>query len=189
MDKNTQLLNLKRQEEKEFSLPLRATSSHLVFGEGNPNAEIYFLGEAPGKMEDLTGRPFIGPAGKLLEQLLANIGLKREEVFISSVLHYRPPKNRDPQPEEITAFAPFVDQQIKIINPKIIITLGRFSLNKFFPDKKISQVHGQTFQIKYQGQSYLLIPMYHPAAGLRSKEVLEKLKQDFQVIPLALKNL
>ncbi len=164
------------------TLPLRETATNLVFGEGPADALVYFLGEAPGRFEDLSGRPFVGRAGKLLEELLESIGLTRDQVYITSVLRYRPPQNRDPKPEEIAAFAPFVDEEIKIISPKVIVTLGRFSLNKFLPDKKIGEVHGQVFDINFQGLKLKVIPMYHPAAGLRRKEILEILKKDFLVI-------
>ncbi|MDD2823508.1 MAG: uracil-DNA glycosylase [Candidatus Daviesbacteria bacterium] len=182
MDKAKLLQELKEKAENDSNLPLKETAHNLVFGEGNPEAKIYFLGEAPGRIEDLTGRPFVGPAGKLLDKLLESINLKREDVFITSVLYFRPPDNRNPTPSEIAAFAPYTDQQIEIINPKIIVTLGKFSLNKFLPKAKISEVHGQILKINWQGKERILIPQYHPAAGLRSSEVLEKLKSDLKAI-------
>lgn len=182
MDKKAELLKLKGKMLADKSLPLKDTAANLVFGEGNPDAKIYFLGEAPGRMEDLSGKPFIGPAGKLLSKLLESISLKREDVYITSVLRYRPPQNRDPMPSEIEAFRPYVDREISIIGPKIIVTLGRFSLNKFLPDVKISAVHGKPQKINWQGKGIIIIPMYHPAAGLRSGAILETLKKDFQVI-------
>lgn len=167
---------------KDKSLPLRETATNLVFGEGPADAKVYFLGEAPGRKEDETGRPFVGQAGRLLEKLLTSISLTREDVYITSVLRYRPPENRDPKPEEIEAFAPYVDEEIKIIVPKVVVTLGRFSLNKFLPDIKISQAHGQVFDIDWNGIKIKVIPMYHPAAGLRRGAILEVLKKDFLVI-------
>lgn len=168
--------------EADKTLPLRDGASNLVFGEGSPNAKIYFLGEAPGFYEDKTGRPFVGAAGRLLDSLFDEIGIKREDVFISNMIGYRPPNNRDPKPAEIEAFTPYVDKRIEIIAPKIIITLGRFSLNKFLPGVKISAVHGKIFKIKWQGTNRILIPMYHPAAAFRRDETRKRIKEDFQVI-------
>lgn len=177
-----QLDELKTKAEKDNSLPLKETAYSLVFGAGNPEAKIYFLGEAPGKNEDLQGLPFIGQAGKLLDKLLLSVGVDRSDVFITSVLWYRPPANRDPLPEEIELFKPYLDKQIEIISPKVIVTLGRFSLNKFLPDVKIGAVHGIPQQIKVTGKDITLLPMYHPAAGLRSGKLLETLKKDFQIL-------
>lgn len=165
------------------SLPLRDTATRLVFGEGNPDSQIYFLGEAPGFYEDKEGRPFVGAAGKLLNQLLENINLKREDVYISNVVRFRPPQNRDPLPEEIAAFAPYVNDEIDIINPKVIVTLGRFSMGKFLPGERISQIHGQPKEIAWKGKKVLVLPMYHPAAALRSDEVTRQFKDDFLKIP------
>ncbi|OGE25943.1 hypothetical protein A3C32_02875 [Candidatus Daviesbacteria bacterium RIFCSPHIGHO2_02_FULL_41_14] len=182
MDKIQQLADLKKRMEEDKDLPLRDTATQLVFGEGNPDSKIYFLGEAPGFHEDKHGRPFIGMAGKLLTQTLEEIGLKREAVYISNVVRFRPPENRDPSPEELTAFAPYIDEEIAVINPKIIVTLGRFSMGKFIPDVKISQVHGQPRTVNYQGKEYLLVPMYHPAAALRATSMMNQFKKDFQVL-------
>lgn len=188
MDKKTELAKLKMQIEEDKTLPLREGATQLVFGEGSPESEIYFLGEAPGYWEDQKGRPFVGQAGKLLDELIASIGLKREEVYISNVVRFRPPENRDPTDEEIAAFAPYVDREIAIINPKIIVTLGRFSLGKFLPGEKISKVHGQARKINWQDKEVTVIPMYHPAAALRSAEILKQLKEDFKKIPQAVQN-
>lgn len=182
MDKKSQLEKLRAKMQSDKSLPLQKQATNLVFGEGNPNAKIYFLGEAPGYWEDKSGRPFVGPAGKLLDQLVASIGLKRVDVYISNIVRFRPPENRDPSPEEIAAFAPYVDQEIDIIDPQVIVTLGRFSLNKFLPGSKISLVHGQPKTINWEGKTRILVPMYHPAAALRSKEMLEKLTTDFNIL-------
>ncbi len=172
-----------------MTLPLREGATQLVFGEGNPDAEIYFLGEAPGFYEDQQGRPFVGQAGKLLNQLIESIGLKREDVYISNVVRFRPPENRDPSDEEIAAFAPYVDEEIEIIGPKIIVTLGRFSMAKFLPGYKISQVHGQIKRIDWRGNEVVVLPMYHPAAALRAIAVMDSLKADFQVIKKTLDNI
>jgi DNA polymerase len=164
MDKQSKLENLRDRMQKDLSLPLRDQATQLVFGEGNPDAKIYFLGEAPGFYEDRDGRPFIGQAGKLLQQLLDSIGQSREQVYISNIVRFRPPANRDPLPEEIAAFKPYVDEEIEIIHAPIIVTLGRFSMNKFLPDTKISQTHGQIFDQVINGRPVKILPMYHPAA-------------------------
>lgn len=187
MSKEERLKQLRAQMEADQSLPLREGATQLVFGEGNPDSEIYFLGEAPGYWEDQKGRPFVGLAGKLLDELIQDLGLKREDVYISNVVRFRPPENRDPTPDEITAFALYVDREIEIINPKIIVTLGRFSMGKFLPDAKISQVHGQIKQVSFGGRQVIVVPMYHPAAALRAGEIMKRLKEDFQIIPRALK--
>lgn len=179
MDKTERLQKLRDKIIADTTLPLRETATQLVFGEGDPNAAIYFLGEAPGRFEDLKGRPFVGQAGKLLDKLLAEIGLKRDEVYISNIVRFRPPANRDPKPEEIAAFLPYVDEEIEIIKPKVIVTLGRFSMNKFLPDAKISTVHGIPHPIEFKGIKVVIMPMYHPAAALRSGKLYQILKEDF----------
>jgi DNA polymerase len=153
-----------------------------VPGEGNPEAEVMLVGEAPGYHESVQGKPFVGAAGKLLTQLLKFIDLERSEVFICNMLRHRPPGNRDPLPEEIKACEPFLDEQIKIIDPKIIVTLGRFSMAKFLPGEYISQIHGQKRNIDFGGRKYIVIPVYHPAAALRNAKIMEELKEDFQKI-------
>ena len=181
------LSDLKKRMEEDRNLPLRSGATQLVFGEGDPDAEIYFLGEAPGYHEDQQGRPFVGLAGKLLNESLEEIGLKRQEVYISNVVRFRPPGNRDPLPEELAAFDPYIDEEIKIINPKLIVTLGRFSMGKFIPNAKISQIHGKPLFINWSSQEIMVLPMFHPAAALRSEEVLKMFKQDFKKIPQLLK--
>ena len=148
-------------------------------GEGNPDARIMFIGEGPGYHEDQRGIPFCGAAGKVLDELLALISLERKEVFIGNVTKHRPPGNRDPLPQEIEACRPWLDKQIEIIQPEIIVTLGRFSMAKFLPNAKISRVHGQPRSIEFRGRKMMIMPMYHPAAGLRRGEILEDLKTDF----------
>jgi uracil-DNA glycosylase len=182
MDKTSQLDNLKQEILKDEALPFRETANNLVFGEANPDAEILFLGEAPGRFEDLSGRPFVGQAGKILDRLLSATGLERKDVFITSVLQYRPPKNRDPKPSEIKAFAPYIDQLINIISPNIIVTLGRHSLNKFLPEARISEVHGKPHKINWGGKNITVIPMYHPASALYRRDLLKVLEKDFRVI-------
>lgn len=158
------------------------TANRSVPGEGNPNAKVMFIGEGPGYFEDLQGRPFVGQAGKLLDKLLQSIKLPREEVFIGNVVKHRPPENRDPLPEEIKACERYLDDQIKIINPEIIVTLGRFSMNKFLPGEYISNVHGQSRYVDFGGKRRIVIPMYHPAAALRNGAIMNQLVLDFQKI-------
>jgi len=183
MTKKDELTKLKEKVLDDDSLPLKKGATNLVFGVGNPNAEILFIGEGPGYWEDIKGEPFVGNAGALLNQLLSLIKVERSSVFITNVIMYRPPENRDPLPEEIKAFEPYLDEIINIIDPKIIITLGRFSMAKFLPGVFISSVHGKDKELLWKEKNITVIPMYHPAAGLRSLEVKEKLKQDFLMLP------
>jgi DNA polymerase len=186
MDKRGKLLELKRRMEANKLLPLRHGATQLVFGEGNADADIYFLGEAPGYYEDRAGRPFVGLAGQLLDKLIEGIGMKRADVYISNVVRFRPPGNRDPEPDEISAFEPYVNEEIEIIDPKVIVTLGRFSLNKFLPDMRISAVHGKKFVVDFGDKKQIVMPMYHPAAALRSGAIMDAIKSDFEAIKLAL---
>ncbi len=164
---------------------LKAGATQLVFGDGSPDAEIVFIGEAPGKNEDEQGIPFVGAAGKFLAEMLKSIGLKRADVYISNIVKYRPPNNRDPLPEEKAAFLPYLQKQIDIIKPKLIVTLGRHSMDCLLPGLKISQVHGQPK--RYKGQVYL--PLFHPAAALYNGALRQTLVDDFSTIPLILKKL
>lgn len=182
MTKKELLNTLAEKERTDKSLPLRDTAINLVIGDGNPDAEIVFIGEAPGKNEDEKGLPFIGAAGKVLSGLLESINLKREDVFITSVVHYRPPKNRQPKPAEIEAFSKYLDEIIKIIDPKIIATLGNFSLKKFLPIAKISEVHGKSQHIQIKDKKLILVPLYHPAAVLYKRDLLKILESDFKEI-------
>lgn len=183
MDKIEELVKLKQEMEEDTSLPLRTSETRLVFGEGNPDAELYFLGEGPGFNENLQGRPFVGQAGKLLDRILSGIGLKREDVYISNVVRFRPPQNRDPEPSEIAAFQPYVDREIEIINPSVIVTLGRFSMGKFLPGEKISQIHGKPRELRWRGKDVTIMPMYHPAAALRAGVVMQQFVEDFKKLP------
>jgi uracil-DNA glycosylase family 4 len=150
-----------------------------VPGEGPANAEIMFIGEAPGFHEDQQGRPFVGAAGKFLEDLLANIKLTRQDVYIANVIKCRPPGNRDPLPDEIEACKPYLDRQIDLIQPKIVVTLGRFSMARAFPKARISQIHGQPRKIS----SIVYYPMYHPAAALHQPSLRRTIEEDMQRIP------
>lgn len=168
------------------TLPLAATAKDIVPGEGNPEAEIMLIGEAPGYHESVQRRPFVGVSGKLLRQTLSEVGFPPETVYISNIVKARPPENRDPTPEEIKAYKPFLDREIEAIAPKIIVTLGRFSMAKFLPGVKISQIHGRLQKIKWNGKQLFVLPMYHPAAALRSTAMKEAFKADFQKLPKVL---
>lgn len=158
---------------------LHKTRTQSVPGEGPENAEIMLIGEGPGFNEDQQGRPFVGQAGQFLEQLLSLAGLKRSDVWIGNVVKCRPPNNRDPMPEELQACHAYLERQIAALDPKIIVTLGRFSMGKFFPTARISAVHGQMSRVG----SRFVIPMFHPAAALHNPTYLPLIKQDFAKLP------
>ncbi|MBI4021776.1 MAG: uracil-DNA glycosylase [Candidatus Andersenbacteria bacterium] len=165
-------------------LPLKSVATHDVPGEGNPGAEIMFIGEGPGKNEDEQGRPFVGAAGQYLDELIASIGLRREAVFIANVLKHRPPGNRDPLPQEVAAYAPWLEEQIKIIDPKLIVALGRHAMEFLLgPGLSIMKIHGQP---KRRGQR-VVMPVYHPAAALYRNDWKPVLAADFKKIPAVLK--
>lgn len=151
-----------------------------VPGEGNPHAKILFIGEGPGLNEDKQGRPFVGPAGQFLDELLSSIQLKRSDVFITNVVKCRPPGNRDPLPNEIEACNNYLDRQIAAIDPQVIVTLGRFSMAKFFGGEKVSAIHGRARKI----DGRICIAMYHPAAGLHQASLKDTIRNDFKKIPL-----
>jgi DNA polymerase len=159
--------------------PLGSTRTHAVPGEGPVDAEIMFIGEAPGYYEDQQARPFVGAAGQFLEQLLASIGLKRNDVYIANVIKCRPPQNRDPLPEEIGACSGWLSRQIEVINPLVIVTLGRYSLARFLPGTPIGKVHGQSRKVNGQW----VVPMYHPAAALHQSSLRGTIEHDFKAIP------
>jgi uracil-DNA glycosylase len=183
MTKKEQLDELKEKMEKDENLPLKASDTNLVFGVGNPEAKILCLGEGPGYWENLKKEPFVGNAGKLLDRLLASVSIPRESVYITNVVHHRPPENRDPEPSEISAYGKYLDEIIRIINPKVIVTLGRFSMGKFLPGVMISGVHGKKFDVIWNGKNIIVVPMYHPAAALRRGEVMLQIKNDFLKLP------
>lgn len=188
-EKEKLLKKLKADMLSDDTLPLKKTATNLVFGDGDINTQILFIGEGPGYWEDQKGIPFVGAAGIFLNQLLDLINLKREDVYITNVVHYRPPGNRDPLPEELAAFKPYLDKIIEIIGPKIIVTLGRFSMAKFLPGVTISKVHGKEKKVNWNEVEILVIPMYHPAAGLRSPDIKRQLFEDFKKIPMLLEEL
>ena len=156
-----------------------AEKSNPVLGEGNPKADIMFIGEAPGQREDEQGRPFVGPAGKFLDELLASIGLKREDVYISNVVKYRPPNNRDPTDEEKSQCLPWLQLEIALIKPKVIVPLGRHALGHFFPKLNISKVHGQAQKLN---NDLAIFPIYHPAAALHQGGLRQALYDDFAAL-------
>ncbi len=156
-----------------------------VPGEGPDHAAIMFIGEGPGFHEDQQGRPFVGAAGQFLNELLQSIGLKREEVYITNVVKCRPPGNRDPQPEEIEACRIYLDRQIAIIKPKVIVTLGRFSMARAFPNEKISSIHGKPRKI----DGIVYVPMFHPAAALHQPALRKTVEEDFGQLPKILADL
>jgi uracil-DNA glycosylase len=150
-----------------------------VPGEGDPNGEVLLIGEAPGWHENQQGRPFVGAAGMFLEQLLGSVGLTRKDVFIANVVKHRPPDNRDPLPAELGACLPYLERQIEAIDPKVIVTLGRFSMNYFFPGEKISRIHGMA---RRHGNR-LILCMYHPAAALHQGSLRAVVEDDFRSLP------
>ncbi len=166
--------------EQKICPELAAVATQLVFGDGNPDAEAVFVGEAPGRNEDLQGLPFVGAAGKFLDEMLSMIGMKRSDIYITNIVKYRPPNNRDPYPDEKAAFLPFLKKQIAVIKPKLIVTLGRHSMEVLLPPGlSISQCHGHAK--RYQGQVYL--PLFHPAAALYNNSMRQTLIDDFDRIP------
>lgn len=162
---------------------LSQTRTNAVPGEGPEHPEVMFIGEGPGFHEDQQGRPFVGPAGKYLEQLLASIGMRRDQVFIANVVKCRPPNNRDPLPGEITACRSYLDRQIELLQPKVIVTLGRFSLAQFFPNESISRAHGKP----RSWNGHTVMPMYHPAAALHQGSMRGAIEEDFRKLPEVLR--
>ena len=174
--------------ENNICPDLAATATDLVMGDGNTDADIVFIGEAPGKNEDEQGLPFVGAAGKFLNEMLASIDLDRSDIFITNIVKYRPPNNRDPLPDEKKAFWPYLLRQLEVIEPKIIVTLGRHSMEYFLPDAKISQIHGEPKRIPVKlhdgtTTNWVILPLYHPAAALYNGGMRETLLEDFQRVP------
>jgi uracil-DNA glycosylase family 4 len=184
--KKAKLDDLQKQILDDDPTPeLRKGATQLVFGDGNPDSEMVFIGEAPGKNEDKEGIPFIGAAGKFLNEMLQNIDLKREDIYITNIVKYRPPNNRDPLPAEKQAFMKYLESQLEVIQPVLTITLGRHSLNCFLPDLSISACHGQPK--RYKGRVYL--PLFHPAAALYNGAMRQTLIDDFSLIPAITKKI
>ena len=182
-EKEKKLLELFDEIENDTSLPIR--ESNLVFGEGNSDCEVMFIGEAPGQKEDELKRPFVGRAGQLWNQEIESAGWKRENVYITNIAKRRPPGNRDPFPEEIEAYKPYLTKQIAVIRPKIIATLGRFAMNYFLPAAKMMRDQGKVFKVN----SLLVVPLLHPAAALRSNAMMNEFVNSFKKLPLIIKKL
>lgn len=189
MDKSLELKKIKEDMENDKNLPLVSKPQDVIPGDGNPDAELLFIGEAGGYYESIQRKPFVGPAGQLLNKLLTTIGIRREDVYISNMVKTRPPSNRDPLPEELAVYSVYLDREIDIIRPKIIVTLGRFSMGKFLPTSRISSVHGKKFIVKWKEKDIVVVPMYHPAAALRNGGVMGQIKEDFLKLPDILKEL
>jgi DNA polymerase len=188
MTKQDELDKVRQKILDELKCPLKDAATNMVFGKGNPDAYIMFIGEAPGEKEDLQGIPFVGAAGKQLDKLLNSIGLTLDDCYIANILKYRPPENRDPANDEIERHTPYLVEQIKIIKPKIIATLGNFStkfvLSRFvIKDMRkiagVSALHGKVEHVEVDGMKFTVIPLYHPAAMLYKPSIREDLEKDF----------
>ena len=188
MDRKKQLEEIKQKIETELECPLKEAATQIVFGKGNCEAEIMFIGEAPGQKEDEQGIPFVGAAGRELNKLLQSIGLSLDEAYIANILKYRPPQNRDPKPEEIARHTPYLIEQIKTIQPKIMLTLGNFStkfvLSGFSVERMktipgVSAIHGKIHEVRVDGMKFKVVPLYHPAAMLYKPPLRKVLEEDF----------
>lgn len=190
MTRSEQLLELHKKYHLKNTCELKKTATQPVFGDGNPDSKIVFIGEAPGKKEDETGTPFVGAAGKFLDEMLASIGMKREDVYITNIVKYRPPENRDPTPLEKQQCADWLRAELELIKPKLVIFLGRHSMNHFFPDLKISDAHGTLIKASLNDLPvHNFLPLYHPAAALYNGGLREELMKDFKKIPGILKKI
>jgi uracil-DNA glycosylase len=186
-ERREDLVQLYREASACTKCPLSQGRTKVVFGNGNADADLMFVGEGPGQHEDLQGLPFVGRAGKLLDQLLGDIGLSRSDVFVANVVKCRPPGNRDPLPEEIEACKPYLHKQIELIEPKVICTLGNFSTKLLTRSQRgITGVHGRPQVHEIGGRTVRVFPIYHPAAALRSTRTLEELREDFAKLPALL---
>ena len=181
MGNKVELLRDLAQEiaDNDVCLALKESATQLVMGDGNPNASIVFIGEAPGKKEDEQGLPFVGASGRFLNEMLEAAGMARSDVYITNIVKYRPPNNRDPSLEEKREFWPYLMRQLKIIQPKVIITLGRHSGMCFIPDLVISKDHGRPTKVLFHEDEWLVIPLYHPAAALYNGSMRQTLIDDF----------
>jgi DNA polymerase len=184
MDKQQQMEALKEDIIINDVCPeLRSSAIQLVMGDGNLDAEIIFIGEAPGRKEDETGLPFVGASGKFLDEMLELAGMSRDDVYITSIVKYRPPNNRDPRPDEKKAFLPYLLKQIEIIQPKVIVPLGRHGMEYFLPGESISAIHGEVRKMVISDREVMIIPVYHPAAALYNRKLRQTLIDDFVRIP------
>lgn len=188
--KREQLNELNNYWKENCQCELRKTATQAVFGDGNAESQIVFIGEAPGKNEDLKGIPFVGAAGKFLEEMLSGIGMKREDIYITNIVKYRPPNNRDPEPKEKEDCNEWLINELKIISPKLIVFLGRHSMTRFFPTETISELHGKLLiKITSELGKQAFLPLYHPAAALYNGGMREILIKDFRKIPKALEKI
>ena len=196
MDNKTELQKVEKEASEDRSLLLRETAKNLVFGKGNPNAKIMFVGEAPGRQEDEQGFPFVGIAGKNLDKLLGKVGLSLEGVYIANILKYRPPENRNPNPEEIKTHIPYLLKQISIIKPEVVCSLGNYA-TKFFlsegnvdlMDKQpgITSIHGKAKVVKIQDVRFKLIPLFHPAAIIYKRDLAPLWEKDMEIVKKEIK--
>ena len=192
MNKTLKLEKLKKEMVEDKNLPL---SANLVFGEGNVDCDVLFIGEAPGALEDELVRPFVGRSGKLLRKSILGLGWREEDVYITNIVKRRPPENRDPTPREIEAYKPYLTRQIEIINPKLIVSLGRFSMNYFLPEAKISQAQGKLFDVGLPSEAlakegnWRIVPIYHPSAALRGNTMMKAFLESFKKLPAIVKTL
>lgn len=175
--------------EKNVCPDLAKQATHLVMGDGNLDSDIVFIGEAPGKNEDLQGLPFVGAAGKFLNEMLAAAGLERKDVYITNIVKYRPPNNRDPLPDEKAAFWPYLLKQLQVIDPKVVITLGRHSMEYFLPGMKIGQIHGEPKRVQFGDHKIVIMPLFHPAAALYNGSLRQTLIDDFLKVPSVIKQM
>jgi uracil-DNA glycosylase family 4 len=183
-ERREELVDLFREASGCVRCPLHQGRTKVVFGSGNADADLMFVGEAPGMHEDLQGLPFVGRAGKLLDQLLEEVGLRRSDVFITNVLLCRPPGNRDPQADEIDTCKPYLHRKIELIEPKVLCTLGNFATKLLTRSQRgITSVHGRPQVHELGGRTVRVLPIYHPAAALRSTKTLEELREDFSKLP------
>jgi DNA polymerase len=190
MNKKTELDKIKQAILDDKVCPeLAAGATQLVFGDGNVNAKIVFIGEAPGKNEDEQGIPFVGAAGKFLNEMLEMIDLQRSDIYITNIVKYRPPNNRDPLPEEKLAFLSYLARQLEVMQPLLVVTLGRHSMEAFLQDHKISQIHGEPKRVAFGKGKIVVMPLFHPAAALYNGSMRQTLIDDFVRLPLVLKKL
>jgi DNA polymerase len=186
-ERREELISVYREMCDSHACPLKAVRTKLVFGAGNANADLMFVGEAPGANEDKQGLPFVGRAGRLLDELLAEVGILRADTFVTNVICCRPPGNRDPLPEEIEACKPYLFRKIELIEPKVICTLGNFATKLLTGDSTgITRVHGRPQEREVAGRVVLLFPIFHPAAALRTDAIKQLLREDFAKLPALL---
>lgn len=190
MSQTEKLENLHKKWFEKCECELKKTATQAVPGFGNASAKIVFIGEAPGKSEDIQGKPFVGAAGKFLNEMLGEINLKREDIYITNIVKYRPPDNRDPLPEEKAACREWLLEELKIISPELIVFLGRHAMNNFFPELQIGKAHGKLLIKPFKGMSTkYFFPLYHPAAALYDGSMRGTLLEDFKKLPKVLEKI